>query len=900
MNLNYIRTTLSYVFATVSVLAIAAPAVAIADEALSSVDKRFAADSHEETPDFQKHVIPTMTRLGCNARACHGSFQGRGGFRLSLFGYDFKADHEALMVEQDEPRVNTKEPAESLIIAKPTDADMHEGGKRYDKGGWQHHLLSRWIEAGAVYEDGKIHKLSALEVTPAELLFTKAGEQTALRVVAVWEDGAREDVTPICRFETNDETVAEINVAGVVTSREPGDTHVVVYYDNGITPVPIVRPFSPQHGEKYPKVAARTTIDRHVIGKLSKLGVLPSDVCTDAEFLRRVSLDLAGTLPTPAEIEAFLADASKDKRQRKVDELLETAAYAAWWTTRLCDITGNNDGALNNVTPVRGQASQEWYDWIYQRVADNAPYDELAAGLVTATSRRKGQTYTEYCEEMSGLYHEKPEGEFADRESMPYYWARRTLRQPEERAISFAHTFLGIRIQCAQCHKHPFDQWSKSDFDNFKGFFTRVVALNNGARESREEYDAIMAKLDLDGLQGGQARQKLGDLVRKGATVPFPEVAAIPPRPVNPNSKQSKNRNRGGAAPAATAKLLGGDTVDLNQFADARQPLLDWLRSEENPFFARAFVNRVWANYFNVGIVEPPDNLSLANPPSNKPLLDYLADGFIKSGYDMKWLHREIVGSDAYQRSWRPNDTNRLDSKNFSRAIPRRLPAEVAYDAVRLATSSDEEAVNWRADIDRRAIGLPGSGYRGNNRNNYALMIFGRSVRENNCDCDRSMDPSLLQTVYLQNDQEVYSMLEARKNSWVEQVGQRLDVKGRRKDGAGRPADFAKQIAAMQRKIVALRKAKDTDKAKAVERKLADYRKKYQSASQSTGTKVPTESFDVDAIVREAYLRTLSRPPRAEELARSREFIASSDDTLDGVSGLLWALINTKEFIVNH
>ncbi|MBW3595657.1 MAG: DUF1549 domain-containing protein [Planctomycetes bacterium] len=836
-----------------------------------------------------------MGRLGCNGRACHGSFQGKGGFRLSLFGYDFEADHKALTEEvgdEGSVRVNRETPEESLIIAKPTNEDIHEGGQRYEKGSWEHHLLRRWIESGAEFSKEEITPLERLEITPSEIQFQKAGQTVQLRAVAVWKDGTKEDVTPLCRFQTNNEQTATVTESGLVTAVDPGDTHVVVFYDNGVTPIPVIRPVSNLAGDQYPKVAAPTPVDELVIEKLRKLGVVPSEIAGDAEFLRRVKLDLTGTLPTPAEVQKFLADASPDKRARKIDELLESPAYAAWWTTKLCDFTGNNDNELRNTGPVRGRPSQDWFDWIYARVAENVPYDELMEGIVLGQSRNPGESYREYCETMSDIY--RGEGEFADRESMPFYWARNNIRQTEDKAIAFAYSFMGIRIQCAQCHKHPFDQWTKDDFDQFTGFFSRISPSRGPSPESRDEYDDMLKKLGVKGQRGNQLQRALPDLLKKGETVPFPEIYAMAPRRGGNNRR---NRN----APADTAKLLGEpEAINLNEHADARKPLMDWLRREDNPFFAKAFVNRVWANYFNVGIVEPPDDLSLANPPSNAALLDHLARGFIESGFDMKWVHREILGSDAYQRSWVANDTNASDVRNFSHAVPRRLPAEAVYDAVVQATASDSVVEQMQTDLEDRAVAMAGAGPRNNNNGaNFALSVFGRSIRESNCDCDRSMEPSLLQTVFLQNDRDVLTMID-RRDGWVTQVAR--ESGGRNPAAADeRPANYERQVVALERRLRQLKKASNDDAAGRIETRLAQLKRRFGGdRPEKAASNLGSSGFEPKSVVEQAYLRTVSRYPREDELARSTEYLTSYEDPLDGVRGLLWALINTKEFIVNH
>jgi len=341
--------------------------------------------------------------------------------------------------------------------------------------------------------------------------------------------------------------------------------------------------------------------------------------------------------------------------------------------------------------------------------------------------------------------------------------------------------------------------------------------------------------------------------------------------------------------------------MKLEEYVDVRQPLMDWLRAKENPYFARAFVNRVWSNYFNVGIVEPPDNLSLANPPSNKPLLDYLTQRFIDSGFDMKALHREIVSSRTYQASWQPNETNAKDERNFSHAVPRRLPAEVAYDAFFAATASDERAMSMRDDLQGRAITLAGSSAKSQNGNQqFALQVFGRSIRESNCDCDRSSEASLLQTVFLQNDNTVLGMINGGKNTWVDQLSRQWSGSPKKED-APKKQDVSKEIKRAEERLSRAKKDKDEEQIERAERRLADLRKQ-QKADKEPEKPVQTELSDGDraAVVRQAFLRTLSRPPSEDELAKSVDFLASSPSPVEGIRGLMWTLLNTKEFIVNH
>ena len=769
----------------------------------------------DSKPDLQRHVLPLFGRLGCNGRTCHGSFQGKGGFSLSMFGYDFAADLEAL-TGGDEPRVNTTEPSESLILRKATSDENHGGGKRFESGGWEYELLHRWIAAGAKGVDGRPRKLVRFEISPPELQFKATDETVKLRCVAEWEDGSIEDVTRLTRFQSNDDAVAEVSTGGVVTSVGTGDTHIVAFYDNGIFAAPVLRPVSDRTGEKYPTLERPTKIDGFVIDKLAKLGVVPSEVCSDTEFLRRVSLDMIGTLPTPDEVTAFVADQSPDKRAKKIDELLETPAYTEWWTMRLADLTGCNSQYLGT-TDMNSPAAGQWAAWLRRRVQDNVGWDQIAAGVILAESRRPGQSYAEYAAEQSRHLSRREPTDFTAHENpMHYYWFRSNNQQPVDRTLSFGYVFLGVRLQCAQCHKHPFDEWSKQDFEQFTQFFTRIKSgVGPDAKPAQTQLKTklgVPVKLDTAALR----RQMYMRVAAEGLPIPWNEIYIEKP----------------GDKPQM-ARLLGDDEIDLNEFADPREPLMAWLLKENNPYFAPAFVNRIWHHYFGVGIVEPPDDFNRANPPRNRPLLDWLSREFIASGYDMKWLHRTIANSQTYQRSIEPNKTNGSDEHNFSRALVRRLPAEVTIDAILQATANDKAAKQWSSSVNTRKISQHPKSIQARGID-YSLLVFGKPLRTTNCDCERQEQPTLLQSLYVRNDEEVLGWID-RKDGWLVQV----------------TADDA-----------------------------------------ATG--------DADALIRTAWLRTQSREPDGSEIDRAKQYVESAESTADGLRDLLWALINSQEFLTNH
>ena len=632
--------------------------------------------------------------------------------------------------------------------------------------------------------------------------------------------------------------IAEVTPDGLVTCRSPGDTHIVSFYDNGIASTPVLLPVSPMTGDRFPDVETPTEIDRLVTRKLAKLGVVPSPLCTDEEFLRRVSLDIIGTLPTPGEIEAFLADPSPGRRERKIDELLASPAYADWWAMRFSDLTGSNSQYLGT-TDMNTPAAIQWNAWIRRRIQDNAGWDKIAAGIILAESRRPGQTYDQYASEQSlHLRKQDPTDFTAPDHPMHYYWFRSNNQQPDGPGVEFPDTCSSeCVLQCAQCHKHPFDQWSKQDFESFTQFFTRVRAgIAPDAKEAQHQLKTklgVPTKLDTAALR----RQMYNRVSAEGLPIPWNEVWIEPPTD-EPH----------------IAKILGGEEIDLNDFADPREPLMAWLLREDNPYFARSLVNRIWHHYFGVGIVEPPDDFNMANPPSNKPLLDWLTREFVAHGYDMKWLHRTITSSRTYQRSWQPNETNRLDERNFSHALIRRLPAEVTIDAILQATAGEARMNNWASDTSGRKITQHPKSIQTRGID-YSLLVFGKPRRTTNCDCERQEQPTLLQSLYVRNDKEMLEWLE-RPDGWLvetaSELGETLSPE------ATAAPDFATQ------------------------------------------DPVAADPSTLDRLIHEAYLRSVSRQPTEPELTRTRPHFATAESTSEAVRDLVWALLNTQEFLTNH
>lgn len=897
-----------------------------ATKALKTVSERFQ-EGQVESPSFRLHVVPLLGRMGCSGRACHGAFKGQGGFQLSLFGYNFKKDHEALM-GGDDPRIELDDTEESLILLKPTGLEKHGGKKIMRLDSWQYNILKKWIAEGAKDDSKAVGEFKKLEVIPQEIIFKKPGQTVQLKVFAHWSDGKVEDVTQIARFRTNDDAVATVSPEGLITSKSRGDTHVVAFYDNGITPIPVMYPITDLTGKAYPKVKTSTEVDRLVVEKLKKIGVTPSEKASDAEFLRRVTLDVTGSLPAPKDIESFLTDRSPDKRKKKIDELLESPAYAAWWTTKVCDVTGNN--ARNQGDNLyRDEFSRQWYDWVYKRVDENMPYDKIVEGIVLASSRKEDQNYEDFTVEMSSYLRDKKPQSFADRPDLPHYWSRRNMRKPEEKALNFSYAFLGVRLQCAQCHKHPFDQWSQEDFKHFQAFF-EPIQYGYNREQDRNQFLAVQkdfgAGLGMEmGMNGPnmknmsaedkrktrkQLEEEFKKRVAQGKSAPWKEVYVQRSKLYDPDRNKSskrgkkykKRKSRGNRV--LTPVILGGEEVVTAQFRDSRIPLMEWLKDSDNPYFARSFVNRVWANYFGRGIIEPADDMNLANPPSNEKLLAHLEQGFIKNNYDIKWLHREILNSDTYQRSWKPNKTNKLDKKNFSHASLRRIEAEVVMDILDQATCGSQDQKTIRAEIEKRSTGPAQSKYRNRNAG-YGLTIFGKPARQTTCDCERSNDPTLLQTIYTRNDDDLWKKIENPKG-WLGEIakaeGETLNTV---KNYKARASQRKKRNQEMKKAWEQLKKLRGVPgKTAAKKRQKIQKRLELLRSGKDAKSKKKRASSQPmpkpEELVREAFLRTVSRPPSAKELALGVEDLKKADSLTAGTRDLLWALLNTKEFILNH
>jgi hypothetical protein len=803
-----------------------AAAILLAGASPARAGVKVPGGSTIERVDFERHVMGLFGRFGCASGSCHGSFQGKGGLQLSLFGYDPAVDYQNLVRAGNGRRIDLSDPDRSLVLLKATGQVPHEGKTRFGKDSWAYALLRAWIAGGAQRSAGS-GSVKAVSVTPAEHAFKKAGQTVQLRVEALFADGSKENITPLCDFRSNDDAVAEVSSLGVVKALRPGDTPVVVSYRGSVVPVRVLVPAPTGPGFVYPKVPTVNYIDRAVFAKLKRLNMVPSDLSSDGEFLRRVYLDTIGTLPSPDEVRKFLADSSPEKREKKIDELLAHPMHAALWATKFCDITGNNTDGLENPPQRKAYLSQMWHDWFRKRLERNLPYDEIVKGVLTATSR-EGKSAEDYVKQVEGFEECQDKGAkttYAERQTLDLFWRRQQRVTIEEWGEKTAAAFLGVRLECAQCHKHPFDRWSQADYRAYANLFAPVsFAIGPDA-----------AKMFRTANQERQqkSQRRLQELRRKGVKVTTLPVAPLREVFVGRAGRllSDPETNR-----PLTPRVLGGPEVKSRAGDDPRQALFEWMRSPQNPFFARSFVNRIWGHYFGVGIVHPVDDFSLANPPSNPALLDALAADFLKKKFDIRAIEKTILLSRTYQLSSKPNPTNRLDRVNYARSYIRPLLAEVVVDTLNAALGTSEKWAPAEAPAGARAIEVGASRVQNPNVN-YIFRVFGRPPRTTACDCERAMDPALPQKLFLLSDGNLQTKLRA------------------------------------QNRLSELLKTKSDDLEVLEELFLA------------TLTRLPTQEE------RQWFLdyRDKKKPAGVKEQARRALFV----DTL-------WALINTTEFIFNH
>jgi hypothetical protein len=765
------------------------------------------SSSSAKSVDFERHLMGLLGRAGCNSGSCHGSFQGRGGFRLSLFGHDSEKDFVALTHDSQGRRINSTQPDRSLVLLKATGQLPHGGGVRFARSSWQYALIRDWIANGARLNRGK-GEVKSIRLSPAELSFERTGQAVQLTVLAKFANGEEEDITRFTEMRVNDDSVAEVTLASEVKAVGPGDTVIIANYRGNVVANHVLVPVRATAENHYPDVPAANFIDAEVFAKLRRLNMVPSDLAGDLEFLRRVTIDTIGCLPSPDEVRAFNADTDPDKRSKKIDSLLNHPLHAALWATKFCDITGNNTDALEQPRVVQTKRSQMWHDWFRKRLAENRPYDEIVRGILLATSR-DGKSPEEWIKELREMDETAQKSwvkTYADKPTLDLFWRRQgnvTIEQWGEKA---AAAFLGIRLECAQCHKHPFDRWTQADYRSFASIFGQVnVSASPEAKKAIDDENA--------------ARQKKVEADKKNALVRVREVfVGGKPRLLN-----DPDTNR-----PLPPKALGGPVFTPTKGVDLRASLCDWLVSPENPYFAASFANRVWGHYLGVGLVDPVDNFSLANPPSNEKLLNLLAREFTQHHYDIRHLERAVLNSRAYQLASSTNESNRFDRTNYSHAYVKPLMAEVFLDVLNSALNVTEDFTP-DAPPGSRTIEVGSSRFQNGNLA-YCMRIFGRPPRNSACDCDRASEPALPQTLFLMADNFLLNKL--KKNS----------------------------------RVASLLK-----------------------------TKMPDAQ-----VLDELFLAALTRWPSELERHAFEDYVATKKDRQALFTDVLWALVNTREFMLKH
>ena len=635
----------------------------------TTLDVPVAITQAAVNPDisFRLDVMPIFMRAGCNTGSCHGSARGKDGFHLSLFGYDPAGDYSRITRELAGRRVNLALPAQSLLVEKSIGSVPHSGGKRFEKDAELYNTMTRWIEAGARDDETEVAKPVSLEILPRKAVL-ESGTSQHVTVRAHYSDGTDRDVTKLALFMSNNDVVAGINDEGSITAGQRGEAFVMARFATFTVGSQVIV-IPPNLDYTNPNTPANNYVDELVNEKLHHLRIVPSGLCSDEVFIRRAHLDIVGTLPEPDRVAAFVASDAADKREKLVDELLDRKEFVELWVMKWAELLQIRSG--DQVMSYK--SALLYYNWLQSRIAENVPFNEIVQELLASTG-----------------------GTFTSPATNYYQVERDTLKVAE----NVAQVFMGMRIQCAQCHNHPFDRWTMDDYYSFAAFFSQV-----GRKRTEDPRELIVFNSNRGEVQ-------------------------------HPVSKQNMQ-----------PKFLGGDVPDVSG-KDRREVMAKWLASPENPYFARNLANIVWAHFFGIGIIDPVDDVRVSNPASNPELLDELAKRFTEYNYDFKRLVRDICTSRTYQLSSQTNPTNELDTTNFSHASIRRIRAEVLLDAISQVTQTKNKFKGL--PLGARAVQIADGQV-----STYFLTTFGRAKRDTVCSCEVVMEPNLSQALHLLNGDTV-------------------------------------------------------------------------------------------------------------------------------------------------
>jgi hypothetical protein len=625
---------------------------------------------------FKLDVMPVFLRAGCNTGGCHGSARGKDGFRLSLFGYDPDGDYVRITREQPGRRVNLAFPEDSMLLTKSTGKVQHTGGTRFKEDSHLYAALLRWLDAGAPKDLADVAKPVSLELMPKNAVLEE-GDKMQFTARAKYSDGSDRDVTNLVLLQSNNDSSAAINESGLVTANKRGEAFVMARFATftvGSQVITIPKNLKYEWPANTPE---NNYIDSYVNAKLKKLRILPSELCTDEAYLRRVYLDVIGQLPTREEYDRFMASTEPRKRELLVDELLGRKEFVEMWVMKWAELLQIRS---DNNQQVSYKAVVLYYNWLQDRIARNVPMNEIVQELLSATG-----------------------GTFTNPATNYFQIERDTLKVAE----NTAQVFMGMRIQCAQCHNHPFDRWTQDDYYQFANFFSGVA-------------------------------RKPGEDPRE--TIVFNNGGGTVNHPLKGQVKE--------------VKFLGEATTrPIPPGADKREIVAKWLASPENPYFAKNLANIVWAHFFGKGIINPVDDVRISNPASNPELLEMLGQRFTEYKYDFRRLVKDICTSRSYQLATKTNETNELDDRNFAHGAIRRVRAEVLLDVINQATDSQQKFKGL--PLGSRAVQIADG-----RTTNYFLTTFGRSTRDTVCSCEVKMEPNLSQALHLLNGDTVTNKIQ--------------------------------------------------------------------------------------------------------------------------------------------